>query len=170
MTNYTGGIRFRMIYDSLYHMIYDSMEELGWFDAHMSHSPVLFPYESVENSTEIPLNTLALSDSDMSDYEHELGSNMGEITWTMYVDFYAENKGIGLHVINDVRDVMQGRMPAAGRTHPILEVFDYSLATPTEIFYCEIEDVMVDKAIDFPEPYRKNWYTCRFQIVDHYGG
>lgn len=167
---YTGGRRYRLIFDSLYHMLHDSLEELGWFEAHSSHSPLLFPYEGIENDTQVPFNTLALSDEDISDWDAELGSNMGEITWTMYVDFYAESKPIGVHVINDIRDILQGRMPAIGRSHAVLEVLDYSLATPVEIFYCGIEDVMVDKAQNFPDAYRKNWYTCRFTVVDHYGG
>lgn len=167
---YVGGIRARMIYDSLYSMIQDSLESLDWFDSVSSHKDVSFPYESVENDTEIPLNTLAISDSGADDEEFELGSNMGEVTWTMYLDFYAEDKQTGIHLINDVKDILLGRMPAIGRSHPVLEVYDYSLATPVEIFYCDIENVIVDKANNFPEPYRQHWYTCRFTLVDHYGG
>lgn len=168
--SYTGGVRYRLIFDSLYYMLNDSLEDLGWFNSVPSHKDVTFPYESVENDTEIALNTITISDSGLDDREFELGSNMGQITWTLYVDFYAEDKPTGIHVINDIKDILLGRMADIGRDHAVLEVFDYSLATPVEIFYCTIEDVIVDKAVDFPEAYRKNWYTCRFTLVDHYGG
>lgn len=169
MSEYTGGLRYRLIYDSMYRMLYDAMQDLGHFDPSAARSPINFPPEPVSNDEAIPTNTLALSDEDMDDWEHELGSNKGRISWTMYVDFYAESKPLGIHVINDVRDVLKGRKPDIGREHPVLEVMDWTLATPVEIFYCDLEDVVIDKGLNPADPYRRHWYTCRVNVIDYYG-
>jgi hypothetical protein len=118
---------------------------------------------------EVPLNTLALSDEDISGDDIELGSNLAEQTWAFYVDFYAENDPIGLHLIRDVKDLLEGRMPSISRTAPILPVLDYTLATPVSVFTCQIESVKVSKAHDFPHPWLQHWYSCSFDIVDTYG-
>lgn len=168
--SYSGGTRYRLIYDSLYYMVSDALNDLGWFDEHPSRKTVNFVYEPVENLEEVQLNTLAIADSDMTDTPFEIGSNLGEIDWTIYIDFYAENKSIGIDLVNDIRDILKGRMPNIGRTHPVLEVLDYRLATPTEAFHCYVEEVVIDKAIGFEDPYRRHWYTVRLVLQDHYGG
>ena len=150
-------------------MIRAALTDLGWFDTGRAHLPVLFVAETVDPMTEVTLNTLALADEDISDFELEMGSLLSEHRWTFWVDFYAENKSIGIELIGDVRAILEGRLSSIDRGRPIFQVYDYDQATPTVIFTCEIEDVSVDRARDFPNPWQKNWYSCVFEIVDSYG-
>lgn len=170
MTDYVGGFRYRLIHESLYRMIEDALDQLNWFDGQPGRENVRMVPEPLPLQVEIPMNTIALVDLDMVDDDDELGSDLSEVRWTFYVDFYAADKSIGIHLINDVRDILKGKMSAIGRTSPNFGVYDYDLATPTIVFYCEIEDVMVDKADSTPQPWLKNWYTCRFDVVDNYYG
>lgn len=175
MTIY-GGLRQRLIRDSLYNMLHDSLDALGWFDAGRAHKPINMIAKPIDDDgkpigegTPIPLNTLSVVPADLGDQDWELGSMLAEHTWMFYVDFYAENDAWGLQMIGDVRDILKGRHPDANRLRPHLPVYDYREATPTVQFYCEIDEVVLDRAQDFPKPWQKHWYACRFVVVDYYG-
>lgn len=169
MSTYVGGLRARLIADSLYTMVRDALEDLGWFAAGRQHQAINMRPESVPENEQIPLNTLAVSQLDVSDLEAELGSNLTEDRWTFYVDFFAENDVVGKHLIHDVRDILRGKYPSIGRSAPILRVYDYTQATPPVLFTVEIENVVVDQAHDFPQSWRRYWYMARCELVDAYG-
>jgi hypothetical protein len=169
MSEITGGLRARLIHESLYRMIEDSLDQLGWFDGQPGRENVRMVPEAMPLNREIPLNTIALADFDSDEEDAELGSNLTEVTWGFYVDFYAADKSIGIHLINDVKDILRGRMPGIGRTHSVLEVYDWTLATPVPVFYCDIQNTLIDKPEIASEAWLKNWYSCRFEIVDTYG-
>lgn len=165
---YVGGLRARLVHDSVYRMLYDALADLGWFDASSTHSTIAFNSEPLPPDIEVPFNTMALADEDESTEEIELGSQLQDLRWQMYVDFFGENDAISLHVIRDVKDILQGRMPSIGRERPVVEVYDYTLATPVVIFTVEIEGVFTDKARDFPQPWLRAWRSCGFTVVDTY--
>lgn len=166
---YVGGMRSRLIRDSVFRMVRDGLDALDWFDPTRKHKPVTMRASDVPQDEEIPPNTLALADEAQDELEDELGSNMAEHRWTFYVDFYAENDTIGIHLIHDVKAILGGRMPSIGRTGPFCHVYDYTQATPPRIFTVEIEDIVVDRGHDFPQAWLRYWYSCRFEIVDYYG-
>lgn len=170
MVDYVGGLRSRLIHDSLFRMLEDSLDQLGWFDGQPGRENVRITPEPLPLNREIPLNTIALADFDMDENEAELGSDFTEVSWGFYVDFYAADKSIGIHLINDVRDILRGKMYSIGRTGPVLEVYDWTLATPVPIFTCQIEDVIVDKPEIAADTWLKNWYSARFMVIDNYYG
>lgn len=165
---YVGGLRARLIKDSVHSTLRTSLSALGWFTPGASHSPVTLLAEPVAVDTEVPFNTLAISDEVSTTDEIEMGSRLSDVPWTFFVDFYAENDSIGLHMIRDIKDILEGRFPSIGRNAPIIPVYDYTLATPVQIFVVEVEDVRVDKAHDFPQPWLRHWRECNFTIIDTY--
>ncbi len=165
---YVGGLRARLIHDSVYAMLHDALDQLGWFDAVASRSQITFLSDALPPDVEVPFNTLALADEGETGDDVELGSQLQETRWEMWVDFYAENDSLSLHLIRDVKDILQGRMPSIGRTRPVVEVYDYTLATPVVIFNVEIEDVLTDRAKGFPQPWLRAWRACGFTVVDTY--
>lgn len=169
MTDYVGGLRQRLVADSVYQLIKVCLTELGWFTSGRPYSPITIRTTAVGNDEEIALNTLVINETETTDDEAEMGSNLGDVVTTFYVDFYAEKESLGKQLIHDVRDILKGRMPAIGRTNNNLPVFDWFMATPSLLFVCDIDDVVVDQARDFPKPYQKNWWACRFDITDTYG-
>lgn len=170
MTDYVGGFRERLIHDSLYYLVFNGLDDLGWFDAGREHLPITVVTEPFENDEEIPLNTIVIYEEDTRDNDAEMGSTLGDIISTYYIDFYAENNTIGKDVIHDVRDLLRGRHTAADRTSSVLFVYDYTMTTPPLIFSCDIEDVVIGRARDFPNPWQKHWYSCRLDLVDSYDG
>lgn len=169
MTNIVGGLRARLIRESLYQLLNDNLSSLGWFNSGRYHGAISFNSEPVSIQDEIPLNTLALSDDEMDDEFLEMGSNLSENSWTFYVDFYAESDALGLHLIRDIRDILGGRYGSSlSRDRSAFPVYDYRQATPSVAFYCDIENVFVDKALAFQKPWQKHWYSCQFQVIDSY--
>lgn len=170
MAEIVGGARTRLIRDSVYHCIKDSLAALGWFDEGRYHQPINFLPKPLPNLEEIKINSMALYASDLAEYDVELGSTLVETSWTMYCDFYAESDALGMDVINDVRDILMGRMPSIDRRFPTITVYDYRQATPTEAFVVQIDDCMIDRGPEMPKPQDKFWYTCRFDVIDSYSG
>lgn len=150
-------------------MVTDSLGALGWFDAGRQHSPINILTVEVPEGEDVPLNTLAFADDDMSSDDHELGSNLAEHRWSWFIDFYAENNSVGVHVIQDVKAILEGRFPSIGRKDPSFAILDYTMATPIPILYCQIEDVTTHRAHGFPRVYQRYWHSCSFTLVDYYG-
>lgn len=169
MPHIVGGLRHRLVKESLYAMVNGSLTQLGWFNPGRVNSQVTLRTVPYDVAQEIPLNTAVLSTEDMVADLSELGSNMAEQAWTAYVDFYAESDAVGQHFIGDVYDILSGRMSSIGRGFTSFPVYDYRQATPPILFYCDIEEPMMDRAHDFPSPWQKHWYAVRFFILDAYG-
>jgi hypothetical protein len=170
MTIYVGGIRERFIKDSVYEYLKAKLGALGWFNSGRQHAPIAFHDEAVDIRQLVALNTLTLSSENNVGDDIEMGSNLTEFTWTMFVDFYAESEAVGLHLIGDVAAILRGQMSSIGAQRSFVPVFDYFQATPADpIFYVGVEKVRTDKAHDFPHVHLRHWHACQFDIIDAYG-
>lgn len=170
MTALTGGIRTRSINESIYRMVKDGLTDLGWFNPAREHAPIHFITEPMDRDEAIPLNTLNISPEDTDDFETGLGESSVEERATYYIDFYGENNALAIEMIHDVRDIIGGRLPAIGRTHPICQVYDYRETPPANVGYVSFEDIVVDRSRSFPKPWLKHWFMVRFDVIDTYGG
>lgn len=168
MATIVGGLRARLIHDSAYEMIRAALSDLGWFDSGRRHEPVTMVAKPVSNDDQVPFNTLTVSSTDVSDDPIEMGSTLSEDRWTFYVDFYGEDDLVARHIVHDIRDVVRGKLPSIGRAGPVLDVYDYRLATPVVLFRCELENVVVDRANTFTRPWQRHWWAVRFDVVDEY--
>ena len=150
-------------------MVNDSLDQLNWFDVTNQIEPVHFisqPYDSLEK---IPTNTLTLAPEGTMTDPLELGSLLSEKHTTYFLDFFSENEVIGVHMIQDLEDIIQGRMPSIGRDRPNLIVYDYSQATPPQIFTCQLDDVQIDRGRISNERWKYSWFACSFVVIDTYG-
>lgn len=169
---YFGGVRSRLIRESLYDMVKTALEDLDWFDAGntllSAEYPLQFPADALDWDEEIQLNTLSLSDEDVFALEAEMGSNFTEERWTFALDFYAEDKAVGIHLINDLKTILGGRLPSIGRTDPGFMVKDY-LNNGEDLFHVSIENIEIDRSRGWSKPWQKNWYFVSFDVLDSYG-
>lgn len=168
MTTYVGGLRARLIRDSLYNMLHNALSDLGWFDANRDHIPINMIPKETSLDEEIPLNTLSISGDNSTLNDWELGSRMQENRWIYYVDFFAEDDAIGTHMIYDVRDVLAGKMSGIGRTAPMMTVYDFTLATPSALFDCEFDNIVVDRSRNPVKPFMKYWFSIQLAVLDFY--
>lgn len=168
MATIVGGLRARLVRESLFEMLQSSLDDLGWFDPTRPHKALILESRPRNQDQQIEINTATLSDENMDETDWELGSQLTEHTWMMWIDFFADSDALGLHFIRDVQDILRGRFSSIGRTAPRFDVYDYRQATPSVIFSCELENVVVDKAHGFLKPWLEHWYACSFEVIDYY--
>lgn len=163
-----GGIRTRMIRDSLRNLIVDSMTDLGWFGANRRHLPIQVIDRPNKWDDPIELNSLVVSLEDRYGDHAELGSNMMLDTWTAYVDFYAESDDIGMEVSGDIRDILRGKMSSIGRTRGVLDCYDYREDPAIVFATLDIVNVFEDRARNFPNEWQAHWFVVRCDLEDEY--
>lgn len=167
-----GGLRSRLVYDSVWNMINDALTSIGWFDAGREHEDLTFLPEPVDPDEEVKLNTVVLTAEDAGTFDIEVGSQFADHNRTFYVDIYAENYSLGEHLAFDLRDIIEGRWPSHGRDYPGTHIYDYTQGTPPTIGFLEFDFVTVDRAIQsgqFVKPWQKYWWSIAFTATDSYG-
>lgn len=168
MTVYTGGIRDRLIYDSIWHMVNDALRALGWYDTGRDHMPVTLVAEQLDWEHEIQPNTIAFAPERVLDQEWELGSDFKENRWRFYFDIFGENEALGNQLSGDIRDILRGKIPSIGRNMPVVNVYDYTQGQPTQIFYCTVERVTKDRSPTFTHRWQRYLYVVSVDICDFY--
>lgn len=170
-----GGDRARLIKLSLFNLIKNGIEDIGWFDSGRQHDSVSCFADPIDEvfdrlSIDVKPNIVTLTDEDDDIYELEMGSISKTVTWDFYVDVYAENSAVGVALSSDIRDILIGRHndSVVNEQGPMLSVHDYNQATPTVIFNCEITNVDRGRVKIWDKPWEKYWYIVHFEVEDSY--
>ena len=155
-----GGLRDRMILESVLRDIEAYLTTLDWFDAGREHKPITIIDEYPAETDEVPLNTMAFSFGDISTVANELGSPSETMYVPIYIDFFAESDGLGRHVIGDIHThvAKQGQFT----------VYDYSQAIPPAEFVVQVNDGSIDKRkpTRAVNAWQKNWHVISFVVLD----
>ena len=168
MTTYVGGIRLRLIKDSFYEMVNQALDDRGWFDSNRRHKPIEFLRDRVDPDDQIIPNKISLATDDMLSYEAELGSGLEENVWAFSLDIFAESDDLGLELAGEIRDILRGKIPSIGRSEPSFSVLDYTAASPSHLFYCEIQEIEFGKIRNTQKPYNRYWWTVVCDVIDYY--
>lgn len=166
---YTGGLRHRLIKDSLSAMVKASLDDLGWFNDTSWFTKVNYVDSSIDPADNVPVNTVALTTEDFHTTEAELGSDLEQVRWECFVDIYAEDEATGLHLSGDILDILKGKMPNIGRIGSGFNVLDYTQDPSPFIFRCDIEEVTKARVREWEKPHEKFWYVVGGWIIDYYG-
>lgn len=169
---YVGGLRARLVHDNVYNLVNDALEELGWLDADRQHMPITVLAKQVDHDEQVRPNIVCVTVEDVDEAPVELGSQLTEHLWFYYIDIYAEDEVLGLHLATDIKDILNGRMSqTVTRGGPDIEIYDLtqSAATPIVAFDVSIETVQMNRARFFDKPYQKHWYAVSFHVHDFYG-
>jgi len=155
-----GGLRDRIIHESLYKAIETQLTTLGWFDAGREHSDIVMVDEFPDEDAEVAFNTLAFSMGDGGGVPTEMGSPTTDEEIIFFVDFFAENDAIGRHVRGDIFEFL--------KANPSQPVFDYSDIGDPEVFTVEVQDDAdkrkPDRAVN---KWQKHWYVLSFSVIDY---
>ena len=92
-----GGIRTRMILESVLKAVEADLTTRGWFDDGQ-FSPISIIDEYPDDSDEVAVNTIAFSLGDSRTEPTELGGMSEEVIYPIFVDMFAESDGLGRHV------------------------------------------------------------------------
>jgi hypothetical protein len=165
---YAGGIRDRIILESLLAHVRNGLDSLGWFDGGRPHQPIQVLVEPFETSIEILPNVISICEEGVDEMEAEIGSILTEFRWQYAIDIYAENSAVGRQLWGDLKGLLQGRFSAFS-SRPQVPIFDWAAATPTEIFTCQIENVVGGRQREYQKPFERYWWTILLEVVDVYG-
>ena len=108
---YVGGLRARLLNDSIFAMLNDCLSRLNWFNPNRGYTPINFVTGQQDIRSAIPFNTLAFSSENESEVDWELGSNLSEHHQNYLIDFFAESEALSVHLTRDIADILKGRYP-----------------------------------------------------------
>lgn len=156
----TGGLRDRMIIESVGNDVVAELTSLGWFDAGRRHSAIIVVDEFPDQQAAVAPNTLAISSEQITADSIEMGSTLSERQIGIFFDFFGENDAVARHIIGDIFDYVYVVMR--------FPVYDYRVATPTLEFYVTVDDLTVNQR----EPdtatnqWQRHWRICSFVVED----
>lgn len=170
-----GGLRTRLIGDSTRIAVIAGLQDLGWFDATVydtppgarRHHPLRYIARPGDWQTPIAPNAIAISTEDIQDTPIGLGGEV-EDQLRIYIDVFAEDDQVGWHLTQDIRDLLFGKMTGLGRDGPVIDVYDLRLATPAPFTQVDIEDILVDRAVNQAREYQNHWFMLRVSLTDDY--
>jgi len=167
MSVLVGGVRLACISDSFHRMVRDAMTGRGWLTSNPGvRSDVTLLNEQINPGTQIVPNKVGISSEDLFDTEMEMGSNLAENRWDIFIDVFAENEFVGIALAGDIFDILRGKISAVGRTDTDFPVFNY--IDDSVMFNCEIENIEINRVRDWERSYNKYWWVIACQIVDTY--
>ena len=167
---YSGGLRRRLIKDSLAKMIDFKLDALGWYATDSWFTPVTFIDEPLLPADKVPENSVSLAFENLYPSEAELGSLLDRIEWEFFVDIYAEDESAGIHLSGDVLDLLQGKFASLGRTDPSFEVLDFTQDPSPKLFTCSLEELELSKVRESEYQHRKHFFTVGGYVVDYHAG
>jgi len=166
-----GGIRARLLRDSFHAIVDQALNTLGWLDPARAHRPINLIQKPEHWDVPVVPTTVTTEFTSSEVAEWEVGSALTSDLHVAYVEIYAENDSLGLHLSNDVRDWLRGRLQVglAGVTFPI---FDYRQgSTPPVVGYMDIDDISaLRNAAVSSDLWMRHWFRVRCEIRDTYLG
>lgn len=163
-----AGLRHRLLHDSVYALVVEGLSALGWFDPDRAHKPIKMVDKTPFWGDPVAPNTVAIDFVGSDPYDAEVGSRLTSDVIVCYVDIYAQDDSLGMHLANDVRDWLRGRLQVnpVGVTHPI---YDYREPTPPILGYMDIRNVGALRNVAMnDEVWVRHWFRVRCEITDTY--
>lgn len=167
----TGGTRTRLVLDSIVVLVEQILTDLGWFGPNRAHDPIVVRTGAQRWDEPLVLNTLVLTATTIEAvFDVELGSDLQTDRINVGIDFYAQNDALGVHLINDLRDGLRGRL-SVGAYGSQIPVLDFRLATPVPIGSVAVTSLTAVRSITaFGEPWTRRVYSLDCTIEDTYYG
>ncbi len=153
----TGGLRDRMVIESVREQITDHLNTLGWFDGGRYHEPLVLVEEFPDDNDEVVVNTVAFSVEDATGRDLEMGSNAEDHSTMFFVDMFMEDDSVGWHLSGDIYAYL--------KVNKNLDVFDYENAKVVD-FTVSIEGVDRRKPKRATQAWMKYWFTVSFDALD----
>lgn len=164
----TGGLRLRLLVDSLHQATTDALRDLGWFDAGRMHLPITVLSGPNDLPGE-PINVLVIGVESLETTWIEMGSDLNTDRLAVDCVFYAEHDTVGIHLINDLRDAMRGRITSHFTLAGSFPLLDFRLATPTPIGYAQVVAATSNRRMPTSsQDYQRHIHTLECVIHDTY--
>lgn len=163
-----GGLRARLLHDSVQNAVKDGLQVLGWFDPGRAHRPIEFLNEPADWDREITANSMAITTRSYVPDWIEVGSLLTQDTVVLDIDIYGETDSLVMHLANDIRDLLRGRLDI-GPQRGSLPILDFQMATPVPIGHAVITDVRVTRLRpQVNRPISLHWFGVDIELFDTY--
>lgn len=170
-----GGLRSRLIVDSVRTAVISTLQQLGWFDPTVfdvpagvrRHQPFRYIARPADWSSNILPNAVAISADDITGDDAAFGGDV-EDTFEIYIDVFAEDDAVGWQVSYDIRDSLYGKNPELGMLGPQIDVYDFRLATPASFTTVDIEEIRVDRSQGEAREWQRHWFMLRLSLIDEH--
>lgn len=170
-----GGLRTRLIGDSVRITIVGALTSLGWFDGTIHdtppgprrHLPLRYVPSPLPWTESVEANLIAISTEDTRDEELGLGGDV-EDHIRMYADVFAQSDELGWQIAGDIHAILNGKMPHIGRHMAAIDVYDLRQPTPAPFTQVDVEAPLIDRAESESREWRNRWFMVRFDLVDEY--
>lgn len=163
-----GGFRDRMVDESVFQHVKQGLTLLGWFDADRNHKPVTFTTELFDEPERIEPNVIVMSGDSIFSEDAELGSSGTFDTTEYWFDVVAESDALGRQITGDIRTLAKGQFPALGFDKPVIELLDWSHATPVAEGWLEVVGTVRYRNrnhVVATSPAR-HWWTALVEVED----
>lgn len=153
----SGGLNLRFIHDNLVLLVSDLIDDSDWNDTGRHNLSVAVVSDHLDPDEEIKPNLISVVPEDILHSDAEVGSNLTNQRITFAIDILAESHAVGLHLAGDITTYFQ-----ALYNFPVLNL---AQATPTPLFYCDIEGVVQERNRLYENKRNKFWWVVSFHVV-----
>lgn len=160
MATLEGGLRDRMLLESVKDDIVADLTTRGWFNVNSNYAPFVIVDEYPDDKDEVELNTIAFSLGDSRTVPTELGSKAESIFVPIFLDMFAESDGLGRHVVGDVHEFVQKQ----GQ----FDVRDYRDPSPPVEYTVQLVDGSIErsKPTRAVNSWQKHWHIVAFVLIE----
>jgi hypothetical protein len=171
-----GGLRSRLIIDSVRFAVISTLQQRGWFDPTIfdsppgvrRHQPLSYISRPVEWSKPVTSNSVAITAEDIYDEPIGFGRDEVEDRFEIYVDVFAQDDPLGWQVAYDIRDSLMGKNPELGSLGPQIDVYDFRQPTPAPFTTVDIAEIRVDRSEGEAREWHRHWFMVYFAVEDDY--
>lgn len=163
-----GGLRDRLVHESLTELLRSCLSDLGWFNTvdPAVRRPVNLRTMPARLDEEIQPNVVVVTPGDDDTEDVELGSTLAEHTREYWVEVYAEDEAILNHLRGDIEAILRGKHPGCGRDAPTMDLIDWTVATPVKIGTMLIEGVRGDRPRIINRPWQQFMAGIHLLLVE----
>jgi hypothetical protein len=170
-----GGLRTRLVVDSVRFAVLSTLQQYGWFDATIwdkppglrRHKPFHYIARPFNWSENVEPNAIAVSPEDIFDEALAFGGDVEDIL-ELYIDIFAEDDAVGWQVAYDIRDSFIGKNPTLGMLGPQIDIYDFRLATPAPFTTVDVETIRVDRSQGDAREWHRHWFIINVTLTDDY--
>lgn len=166
--SFEGGLRDRLIDESIFQHVKGGLAALDWFNTNRKHKPIDFLATSVQDDEQILPNTIVMSSEQAVTDSMEIGSNASVDGFDVWFDLYCESDALGKQLCGDIQALVRGQMPALGFGNPVIPVYDWSKATPDLIFHVEVVSTerQKNRQRNVATPQERHMWTVLVEVED----
>jgi hypothetical protein len=168
-----GGLRTRLVLDSVRFAVITALQQEGWFDptvydtppGERRHRPFRYITRPVDWAQNIQPNAIAISPEDLADEPLAFGGEV-EDAMELYIDVFAQDDSLGWQASYDIRDSLLGKTKNA--VGPQIDIYDFRQPSPAPFTTVDVDLIEVDQSQGEARIWQRYWFMLHLIVLDDY--